>query len=164
MVPESVKVVGRSTLTGHSGDGITIGVKGDDILARDAPLYTRYIGKESEYRLHVVGGSVIFTQRKARRLEHADPNWEVRNLANGFVYVAADRTNDATEQLAVGAVRALGLDFGAVDIIFGRREPYIGPYVLEVNTACGLEERTAQKYAEALDNYLNPVVEERIAA
>lgn len=155
--PRDTKLVGRSTLTGHSGDGISIGRKGDEVLVSDAPLYTRYIPKEHEYRVHVVGDRAIFTQRKARRLEHTDPNWEVRNLANGFVFVAAE-CNEATERQAVAAVQALSLDFGAVDIIFPRREP-LQPLVLEVNTACGLEERTAQKYAEALDNYINPVLE-----
>jgi D-alanine-D-alanine ligase-like ATP-grasp enzyme len=44
------------------------------------------------------------------------------------------------------AVNHLGLDFGAVDMIYNaKRNTY---YVLEVNTACGLAGETLNKYVE----------------
>jgi len=49
--------------------------------------------------------------------------------------------------VALAAVSALGLDFGAVDIIYNEHENQY--YVLEVNTAPGLEGTTVEKYAEA---------------
>jgi glutathione synthase/RimK-type ligase-like ATP-grasp enzyme len=99
-----------------------------------------------------VGGEVIFTQRKARKTSVEEPNWAVRNLAGGFVYVAAEAGEGPPDELAIKAVAALGLDFGAVDVILGRDGQF---YVLEVNTACGLEERTADKYVEAFKEMLN---------
>jgi glutathione synthase/RimK-type ligase-like ATP-grasp enzyme len=45
------------------------------------------------------------------------------------------------------AVAALGLDFGGVDVIWNERRQMA--YVLEVNTACGLEGQTVNDYAEA---------------
>lgn len=147
---ESRRFVARGSLTGHSGAGITIGTR--DEIRRDVHLYTAYIPKEQEYRVHVVGSSVVFVQRKARRRDCDNPNWDVRNLAGGFVFVAAESPPEGTGELSVRAVRALGLDFGAVDVILGRDGKL---YVLEVNTACGLEQRTADKYAAALKEIIN---------
>jgi glutathione synthase/RimK-type ligase-like ATP-grasp enzyme len=148
------KWVARSVLTGHSGDGITVSESGSlGGLPQDAPLYTRYIRKSDEFRVHVVGGKVVFTQRKARRRECENPNWEVRNLEGGFVYVEYPTREGGLSEIAVKAVEALGLDFGAVDVLLSREDEDF--YVLEVNTACGLEERTAEKYAEALKELVN---------
>jgi glutathione synthase/RimK-type ligase-like ATP-grasp enzyme len=48
----------------------------------------------------------------------------------------------------LAAVSALGLDFGAVDIIWNEREDKC--YVLEVNTAPGLQGSTLENYANAI--------------
>lgn len=45
-------VVARTKLTGHSGEGIVLINPGDAIV--DAPLYTQYIPKKDEYRVHCV--------------------------------------------------------------------------------------------------------------
>jgi D-alanine-D-alanine ligase-like ATP-grasp enzyme len=50
-------------------------------------------------------------------------------------------------ELGVAAVAAVGLDFGAVDIIWNQTQDRC--YVLEINTAPGLCNTTCQKYAEA---------------
>ena len=56
--------------------------------------------------------------------------------------------NDTMDLLAISAVDSLGLDFGAVDIIWNESEDQY--YVLEVNTAPGVEGTTLQKYTEAI--------------
>ncbi len=146
-LPSDTKIVARGQLTGHSGAGIHVGQRGS--IPEGCKLYTKYIPKQHEFRVHVVVGRSVFTQRKARRHSVEQPNWDVRNLAGGFVFVdAGDACNEGIEQLGAQAVGALGLDFGAVDVILGKYDSV--PYVLEVNTACGLEARTALKYAEAL--------------
>jgi len=50
--------------------------------------------------------------------------------------------------ISIAAVDALCLDFGAVDIIYNEHEDKY--YVLEVNSAPGLEGTTLEKYVEAL--------------
>lgn len=145
---EGVAVVCRTKLNGHSGDGIVIASKQEEIV--DAPLYTKYVMKKHEYRIHVFNGKVIFQQRKARKKEVADDkiNWKVRNLAGGFIYANQDvNADDACKQLAIDAVAALELHFGAVDIIWNEKQNKY--YVLEINTAPGLTGSTLDAYVEA---------------
>lgn len=141
-------VVVRTKLTGHSGDGIVM-VGPDNVgdMVR-APLYTEYVKKVQEYRLHVYKGKVFFIQRKARKKEVPDNevNWQVRNHANGFIFANQGvEVPDGHKDAAVKAVEALGLDFGAVDLIETKKGEC---FVLEVNTACGLEGTTLEKYKE----------------
>ena len=141
-------VVCRTILTGHSGAGIEIVPKGSEDIP-DAKLYTQYIPKRHEYRIHVFGDEAFFVQRKARKQEIPDEkiNWKVRNLAGGFIFANKEvEVPPAAYEQARHAVKACGLDFGAVDIVFNEK---IGTYyVLEVNTACGLEGTTLEKYVE----------------
>jgi len=136
----------RHKLSGHSGEGIELRDARD---LPSAPLYVRYVPKKAEYRVHVVGGNPILVQRKARNPECDNPDWKVRNHANGFIFVRNDveAPQDVLEQ-AKRAVAALGLDFGAADIIWNEKSKRA--YVLEVNTAPGLEGSTIDDYAEGL--------------
>lgn len=141
-------VVCRTVLRGHSGVGIVIAERPEELVK--APLYTKYVKKKDEYRVHVLRGNSFFIQRKARKLEVENPNWKVRNLEGGFVFAEVskkDVPNDVVVQ-AIRAIDALNLDFGGVDVIWNENEGKA--YVLEVNTACGLEERTANHYRDAL--------------
>ena len=149
-------VVVRNVVQGHSGAGIEIIPVADTMAFRAgdkemprAPLYTAYIRKAEEYRLHVMNDEVFFVQRKARKNDVPDDqvNWKVRNLDGGFIYANVDvEVDDVAKQYAITAVRALNLHFGAVDIIKTKRGNF---FVLEVNTACGLAGTTLDKYAEA---------------
>lgn len=147
---DAFPIVCRTVLAGHSGDGIVIADRRDQLV--NASLYVKYIKKQEEYRIHVGrranGPSVISVQRKARRLETPDDqvNWLVRNHHNGFVYVRGGVNPPACVlDVAQRALLASGLDFGAVDVIFNERQQRA--YVLEINTAPGLEGQTAIDYA-----------------
>lgn len=145
---EAYPIVCRTILGGHSGAGIVIADSNDQLV--NAPLYTQYVKKKDEYRVHCIRNKAVFVQRKARKLGHDNPDWRVRNLDGGFAYVAvdiADVPNDVIEQ-AEAALAALELDFGALDLIWNDRQQKA--YVLEANTACGLEQRTAEIYASNL--------------
>ena len=139
---EGLTVV-RHKLSGHSGEGIELRDAGD---LPSAPLYVQYIPKKAEYRVHVVGKQVVLIQRKARNPNCDNPNWKVRNHDNGFIFVRNDvKAPPSVEEQALKAIAALGLDFGAVDIIWNDKQQK--PYVLEVNTAPGLEGSTVDDYA-----------------
>lgn len=147
-------VVVRTKLSGHSGEGIVLVEEKNKEELVQAPLYTEYVKKVQEYRLHVCGGEVFFIQRKARKQDVPDDeiNWQVRNHANGFIF--AHQGVDVPEghrKAAVDAVNALGLDFGAVDLIETKKGEC---FVLEVNTACGLEGTTLDKYNVALQDLI----------
>jgi len=147
-------VVCRTLTKASEGRGIVISDSENPLV--NAPLYVKYVKKQEEYRVHVLGDRAFDIQRKMRSHEVPDEsvNWQVRNHANGFVF---GRENvslpaDAT-RLAVDAVGALGLDFGAVDLIYNQHSDTY--YVLEVNTAPGLVGTTLDNYAAAFREYLS---------
>jgi glutathione synthase/RimK-type ligase-like ATP-grasp enzyme len=145
-------VVCRKKLTGHSGDGIIIVEKNTaPENMPDAPLYTKYVYKVKEFRVHVCNDKVIDTQQKIKDPEREVENWKVRSHANGFIFARNNIVPSvARDELARAAISALGLDFGAVDIIEDKNGLL---YVLEINTAPGLEGQTIKSYAEALSGY-----------
>lgn len=150
-IREGKSVVCRTKLNGHSGEGIVIAEDEEDLV--NAPLYTQYVNKKHEYRIHVFHGVPFFVQRKARKKEVPDDevNWKVRNHSNGFIFAHVDvEVDDVAKKLASDAVNAIGLDFGAVDIIWNSNKNQF--YVLEINTACGLEGTTLEKYVEQFKN------------
>jgi glutathione synthase/RimK-type ligase-like ATP-grasp enzyme len=144
---ESGRVVGRGTLTGHEGAGITIHSKGDALP--QVPLYVKYIPKKKEFRVHIIGDKIVDVQQKVLKVGTPNPTFEIRNTANGFIFQRQGISVPpiCTEQ-ALLAVRALGLDVGAVDVIWN--ESQNKAYVLEVNTAPGLEGTSLEIYAKAL--------------
>lgn len=150
-------VVVREVLRGHSGEGIKL--VGSSIPDGDhtgivpkAPLYTEYFKKAQEYRVHVFNGEVIFWQQKMVRKDHPkeEVNYQIRNHQNGWVYAHGTAKNPPTSvhAVAIRAVSALGLHFGAVDVIYNERKR--SSRVLEVNTAPGLEGTTLERYRDAV--------------
>ena len=118
-----------------------------------APLYTKRVENDGEYRVHVFNGHVIDYRKKSRVRgdEPTDAQRAIRTLGNGWIYRQSDLARvDRIEQLAVNAISALGLDFGAVDII---KNPEGDIMVLEVNTAVGMDDTTLQNYVTAFHNY-----------
>lgn len=145
-------VVVRNHLTSHSGRGIVIVEPGDSLPK--ASLYTQYIPKDAEFRIHVLGGKIIFRQRKIKDPEISEPKtWKVRSHDNGFIFQHNDLSipKDVEDQ-ALLAMKVSGLDFGGVDVIWNAKRGKA--YILEVNCACGLEGETIIAYANAFRNYL----------
>lgn len=144
-------VVARTTLTGHSGSGIQIIEPGQELI--NAPLYTQYIFKSYEFRVHIIGGEIVAVQRKIRDPNREPTNWKVRSHDNGFMFVRTgfDVPKAIIEQ-SIKAFMASGLDFCGVDLIYN--EKYGGAFILEVNTACGLEGQTIEDYANGFRKLL----------
>lgn len=145
---ENAFVIGRKTLTGFGGKGIEL--FNQCVIKEAFPLYVKYKKKKEEFRVHVFKGEVIdITQKKKRKDFEGEVNTKIRNYANGWVYCreAIEVPNDLQEQACI-AIRSLGLDFGAVDIIWNEKENK--SYVLEINTAPGLEGTTIESYKNAI--------------
>lgn len=116
-----------------------------------APLYTRYFKKDRELRVHVFNGNIIAVAEKLRK-HGEDPDYWIRSYGNGWVFARPrGAVPDHVLRAADSAVRALDLDFGAVDI--GLRGDTC--VVFEVNSAPGLEGHTLDAYTETLGNLLN---------
>ena len=141
-------VVCRTILNGHSGRGIILADNVGQLV--DCPLYTQYVKKLKEFRVHVAFNDVIDVQEKRRRNDVGkDADSRIRNHHTGWVYCREEITEPTDlRQVAQSAIAALGLDFGAVDIIWNQKQDRC--YVLEVNTACGLEGTTLTNYVNLL--------------
>jgi glutathione synthase/RimK-type ligase-like ATP-grasp enzyme len=147
-VTSGTTVVCRTKLNGHSGAGIVLAAREEDVV-RDCPLYVKYIKKAKEFRVHVAFGAVIDVQQKKRRTDfEGETDYAIRNHQRGWIYAREDIEEPADlRDQATRAILTLGLDFGAVDIIYNQH--YNRCYVLEVNTAPGLEGTSVTNYTEA---------------
>jgi len=128
-----------------------IGQRGDRRELIVAPMYSKYIKKATEYRVHVFDGQVIDVQQKRKRQEvpNNEVDYRIRNSTNGWVYCRDGVSCPSAVLLAaVTAVAALRLDFGAVDVGWNNHSG--APCVYEVNTAPGLEGTTLDRYFEAI--------------
>lgn len=145
----------RTLINATCGRGV-VEFDSDAAIYPRAPLYTEYIPKKAEYRFHVFGDKVIDVQekRKKREFDADERNTRVRNVNNGYVY-CRDGVNppDGAADLAINAVKAVGYQYGAVDLIYNEKRNQC--YVLEVNSRPGLMGTTLDRYADALIDMYN---------
>jgi glutathione synthase/RimK-type ligase-like ATP-grasp enzyme len=142
---EGYTIFGR-TVTGSKGRGIVIYPPGAEVGHHQ--LYTAFIPNVREYRLHVVSDSVIRTQRKYPERVGAREDAPIKNVEHGFVFKAPqNKLHKHREDLAINACKALGLDFGAVDMVIDHAGT---AYVLEINTAPACSPMTGTAYVTAL--------------
>lgn len=145
----STTVFGRSR-HGSCGRDIRIFHSADEVTPCE--LYTLYVPNTREYRLHVFQGEVIRVQGKY--LDHPDQhtNEFIKNHGQGFRFRAPEKQlNSDRIEAATAAVAALGLDFGAVDLLIGEDRR---AYVLEVNSAPACSPLTARAYVERMADWL----------
>lgn len=149
-------VCARQKLNASGGEGLVLFDAMDKFV--EAPLWTLYIKKKEEYRIHVMDGEVISIQRKALKKDFdggdAPIDHRIRNLANGFIFArdGVEPPQEVLEQSKL-CISKLGLDFGAVDIIWNDRKQH--SFILEVNTAPGLEGTTIDDYAKGFKELIN---------
>jgi hypothetical protein len=143
-------IVERHTLTGSGGAGIRISTP-DTI--QPAPLYTKLLNPCEEYRVHIFKGEAIDYAKKMKQREdgtyEAAPAERIKNAHNGFYFLRDVSPREGVVLRAREAIEALGLDFGAVDIIRYRDRSY----VLEVGTAAGVSPMGQTAYANAITEY-----------
>lgn len=148
-------VVARTKLTARSGAGIVF-LDSDTDEFINAPMYTAYVKKKSEFRIHFAFGEMIGQQKKVLRETDEDGNpvdktqvdFRIRNAENGFIFQRNDIfvPQDVIRQ-ARKAYLVSRLDYGGVDVIYNESEDQA--YVLEINTAPGIEGTTVEEYVDA---------------
>lgn len=119
----------------------------DAYLVSGKHHYVDYLPTEHEFRMHVVDGEVIKVHQKLLRREADMYPGYIRNEDNGWVFLNP-REPTPPEELALNTADALGLDIAALDVI--REEGTGDHYVLEVNSAPGLDEPNMRRYGDAL--------------
>lgn len=147
LLPSRLVVV-RELTQASEGRGITICDKNNCVI--EAPLYTEYIPKKKEFRVHIWDNEVIDVQEKRKKRDFEDErDTQVRNKANGYVFCRINVVEpDDLRGLALAAVGAIERTSGAVDVIWNERLNKC--FVLEVNSRPGMEGQTLEKYADAI--------------
>lgn len=158
MITNDLDTVYCRTLTQASeGRGIEVATTPDQVVS--APLYTSKVEVDREVRVHVCNGTVIdFAQKKRmgpERLEEEgidSPDEDIRSHSRGWIFARGGVTiPEEMKGIAVAAVMALGLDFGAVDMAI---TPQGNFKIFEINSAPGLEGTTLESYYEALSGMI----------
>lgn len=127
-------VMARLELKGMRGAGIYVSYGSRSLP--EAPLYTRFIPDCREFRIHIFRGRMINAQEKLKKngVKH-DPY--VRSEENGYVFARKNiQVPYGVIPEARKAISALGLDFGAADVLYSENKNQA--YILEVNTAPGI--------------------------
>jgi D-alanine-D-alanine ligase-like ATP-grasp enzyme len=166
-VREGFIVLLRKQDRAHAGAGIIVVNPNDEggidqavatVANCRAAFFAKYQTHTGEYRVHVMNGKVIdFVKKKKMAPEKIEEmgyqyNQYVRNHDHGWVFARENvELPPAVEEQAILAANALELDFGAVDVIQSNK---YGVFVLEVNTAPGLEGTTLERYVAGFrENY-----------
>lgn len=133
------------------GTDVVLCLQKGDYKRKSRDYYVKYIPTVREFRVHVVAGEVIRVQGKFLDKPELALPW-LRNFENGYRFRAPKkRVHSKRLSAATQAVAALGLDFGAVDILIGDDGE---TYVLEVNTAPSCSPLTAAGYITAFAKML----------
>lgn len=154
------EVLGRDP-QGSAGTDIVF-FSEDPIAFATKKLFVKYKKKKAEFRLHIMDGKLLFAQKKVLRtsdisgqpINPADVDFRVRNHRNGFIFQRNDvHVPEDVKVQSFKAIARTGLDFGAVDVIYNEYEDKA--YVLEVNTAPGLEGSSIDEYVSGLRGLYN---------
>jgi hypothetical protein len=154
---EDGRVIVRNQIEGNNGHGITVARSRDQLGS--APLYTRFYPKTHEFRIHVWNGQVIDFKQK-RLLNDASETrvQEIRSYDQGWIHSMridpfVTSARPVLDRHAIAAVQALGLHFGAIDMLARfDRQRFVDCKVCETNTAPDLtaHEETLDAYVDAI--------------
>lgn len=142
-------VVARQDVEGKDGAGITIITNKDKFV--DAALYTILMKGDKEFRVHVFNGKPIFFQQKVAVKELKSDTIRTTENGWGFTHLLQHQVPNDVVTESIKAIAAVGLDFGATDVIHFNSG---GTYVLEVNTAPELGPMGSKAYADAIRELL----------
>lgn len=144
-------VFGRLLLNASCGDGIVVMNPGEE--TQICPVYTKYKKKKREFRVHVFQNKVLAIVEKKRRKEwDGQSDSKIRNLANGYVFCQDIALEPAfaerIRELARKASEVCSSDFKGVDLAYNEKHDDL--FVIEVNSAPGIEGSNVQKYLQAI--------------
>lgn len=117
-----------------------------------APVYTLYRKKKQEYRVHCYKNQVVTVLEKRKKKDFNETrDTRIRNTANGYVFCSDGVIEPpGIRELAIKAGGVTGSDFKGVDI--GFNELLNELFVIEVNSAPGIQGSNISKYVEAICN------------
>lgn len=126
----------------HNSQGIIL-IQNDTQLkeALETVFLTQYVFHKAEHRMHVFHGQVIAAEtRPSTTKNHIEEDWD-------YIPVMTSDIPNTLKDAAVDAIKALQLDFAAVDVLELPGPDYC---ILEVNTAPQLHPPTIDAYIRAI--------------
>ena len=142
-------VFGRQLLNASCGKGIVVYDVGCTPEVPTCPVYTLYRKKKREFRVHVFNNVVVrVTEKKLRSGWDGPRDSKIRNLDNGFVFCHCEEEPEGLRELAVNAAACVQSSFRGVDI--GYNEKHNQLFVIEVNSAPGMQGTTLSSYINAI--------------
>jgi glutathione synthase/RimK-type ligase-like ATP-grasp enzyme len=156
-------VVGRQTLTGSCGQGIVLfepyneeGLEPNG-QAHGCKVYTKYKKKKREFRVHVFKDKVVCILEKRKKTNWTGKNNpKIRNLDNGYVFCQEVELTAALqkrlEEVSLKAAKVNNSDFSGVDVGFNEHNNDV--FILEVNSAPGIEGMNVSKYVDVIKTFV----------
>lgn len=152
-------VFARKLLNASCGDGIeVINPEANGNLIPPAPVYTKYKPKKREFRVHVFKDKVVTIVEKRRKKGWTGDKSDakIRNLANGYIFCQeVELTNSLRkriEEISLAASKVCSSDFRGVDVGFNEKHDDV--FVIEVNSAPGIEGSNVDKYVQTILQYV----------
>ena len=144
-----IPVVCRTLTHASEGKGIVIAESPEQVVM--APVYTQYKKKKKEFRVHVFKDKVVHVLEKRRKTGIEIKESKIRNTANGYVFCSENvEEPEGLRELALKASKVTQSDFKGVDIGYNEKKKEL--FVIEVNSAPGIEGTNVQRYVEVITN------------
>jgi hypothetical protein len=138
--------------THQEGNDICLILQKEDLRFIRCCFYTEYVKKHKEFRVHIIGGKPVIIGEKTFKGEPNDYSALCWNREHKFKLKNRRALDIDVLNECVKAVKVLGLDFGAVDLIIGEDN---NPYILEVNSCPRLDRKHREIYAKELRGLIN---------
>jgi glutathione synthase/RimK-type ligase-like ATP-grasp enzyme len=146
-IADGKTVVARTLTNASEGRGIIL-IDSIEKLVH-APVYTQYVPKKREFRVHVFKDKVVHILEKKKRNGSETLCTKVRNLANGWVFCSEiQNIPEGIEELALKARAVTKSDFVGVDIGYNEKKNFL--FVIECNSAPGIEGTNVTRYVETI--------------
>lgn len=146
---QTCPVVCRTLTHSSEGKGIVVAETPAEVI--NAPVYTKYKKKKKEFRVHIFKDQVVHVLEK-RRKQGVDGDTKIRNTANGYVFCSENvQEPPGLRDLALQASKVTLSDFKGVDVGFNEKKNEL--FVIEVNSAPGIEGTNVDRYVQTILNY-----------
>lgn len=159
-IPVEFPVVIRKTLKSFGGKGIMVAKDKEEFDKEwnNNYYWTPFVYARFELRLHILGGELVKVFKKKREDNLAEEEFPIRNNDRGYHFQLVQNLErfpkllEVTKQLS-DILIPLGGSFFSADIGFDSiAKKY---FIFEINSASGLNDNTAELYADYLAKVIN---------
>lgn len=154
---DKLPCIGR-TMKHRAGNGLWYCETKEEVrkaLEEGAKYFSQFYPKTTEYRVHIGGGKVVLYSQKEGNTE-GKINWNHKEEEITFRHLKREEWRPEIYRLAKRAIKAIGLDFGAVDILADPTDDTLPiAVVCEINTAPALSPLGVKKYMKYFKRVVN---------